>query len=69
LVGCQQYPPTNDQLDAVLWTQTSIKHDLIYRQVFADATRQFDVALAAFSSVRPCSCSNDDQIWVSHHKY
>nr|WP_252193587.1 hypothetical protein [Pseudomonas sp. TAE6080] len=56
--------PTNDQLDAVLWTQTSIKHDLIYRQVFADATRQLDVALAAFSSVRPSSCSNDDQMWA-----
>ncbi|WP_338805812.1 HAD family acid phosphatase [Pseudomonas chlororaphis] len=46
LVGCQQRPPANDQLDAVLWTQTSIEHELIYRQVFADATRQLDVALA-----------------------
>jgi acid phosphatase len=24
LAGCQQTPPANDQLDAVLWTQTSI---------------------------------------------
>lgn len=46
LMGCQQRPPANDQLDAVLWTQTSIEHELIYRQVFADATRQLDVALA-----------------------
>ncbi len=46
LLGCQQHPPANDQLDAVLWTQTSIEHELIYRQVFADATRQLDVALA-----------------------
>jgi len=46
LVGCQQNPPANDQLDAVLWTQTSIEHELIYRQLFANATRQLDVALA-----------------------
>ncbi len=46
LVGCQQQPPANDQLDAVLWTQTSIEHELIYRQIFASATRQLDVALA-----------------------
>lgn len=46
LAGCQQQPPANDQLDAVLWTQTSIEHELIYRQVFAEATRQIDVALA-----------------------
>lgn len=46
LAGCQQQPPANDQLDAVLWTQTSIEHELIYRQVFASATRQLDVALA-----------------------
>ena len=26
LAGCQQTPPANDQLDAVLWTQTSIEH-------------------------------------------
>ncbi|WP_437883798.1 5'-nucleotidase, lipoprotein e(P4) family [Pseudomonas sp. LRF_L74] len=46
LGGCQQTPPANDQLDAVLWTQTSIEHELIYRQVFASATRQLDAALA-----------------------
>ena len=46
LAGCQQRPPANDQLDAVLWTQTSIEHELIYRQLFANATRQLDVALA-----------------------
>ncbi len=46
LAGCQQTPPANDQLDAVLWTQTSIEHELIYRQLFANATRQLDVALA-----------------------
>ena len=46
LTGCQQAPPANDQLDAVLWTQTSIEHELIYRQLFANATRQLDVALA-----------------------
>ena len=46
LIGCQQQPPANDQLDAVLWTQTSIEHELIYRQIFASATRQLDAALA-----------------------
>ncbi|AZF22231.1 5'-nucleotidase, lipoprotein e(P4) family [Pseudomonas sp. R3-52-08] len=46
LTGCQQTPPANDQLDAVLWTQTSIEHELIYRQLFANATRQLDAALA-----------------------
>ena len=46
LAGCQQHPPANDQLDAVLWTQTSIEHELIYRQLFANATHQLDVALA-----------------------
>lgn len=46
LAGCQQRPPANDQLDAVLWTQTSIEHELIYRQVFDSAARQLDVALA-----------------------
>ncbi|TBU97585.1 5'-nucleotidase, lipoprotein e(P4) family [Phytopseudomonas dryadis] len=45
LTGCQQHPPANDQLDAVLWTQTSIEHELIYRQVFAAATRQLQTAL------------------------
>ncbi|MBI6977288.1 MULTISPECIES: 5'-nucleotidase, lipoprotein e(P4) family [Pseudomonas] len=46
LAGCQQTTPANDQLDAVLWTQTSIEHELIYRQLFANATRQLDIALA-----------------------
>ena len=46
LAGCQQNPPANDQLDAVLWTQTSIEHELVYRQLFANATRQLDVALS-----------------------
>ncbi|BCG24614.1 5'-nucleotidase, lipoprotein e(P4) family [Pseudomonas tohonis] len=46
LAGCQQHPPANDQLDAVLWTQTSIEHDLLFRQVYANATRQLDKALA-----------------------
>ena len=46
LAGCQHTPPANDQLDSVLWTQTSIEHEMIYRQLFANATRQLDVALA-----------------------
>ncbi|AVO55991.1 5'-nucleotidase, lipoprotein e(P4) family [Ectopseudomonas mendocina] len=46
LAACQQHPPANDQLDAVLWSQTAIEHDLIYQQVFASATRQLPTALA-----------------------
>lgn len=46
LAGCQQRPPANDQLDAVLWSQTAIEHDLIYQQVFASASRQLPLALA-----------------------
>lgn len=44
--ACQHNPPANDQLDAVLWSQTAIEHDLIYQQVFATAARQLPVALA-----------------------
>jgi len=46
LTGCQQHPPANDQLDAVLWTQTSVEHDLLFRQVYASATQHLDRALA-----------------------
>ncbi|MNM52112.1 Lipoprotein E precursor [compost metagenome] len=46
LSGCQHNPPANDQLDAVLWTQTSVEHDLLFRQVYANATRQLAPALA-----------------------
>ena len=46
LTGCQQSPKPHDQLDAVLWTQTSIEHELLYRQVYAAATRQLQPALA-----------------------
>ena len=46
LLGCQQVPKPHDQLDAVLWTQTSIEHELLYRQVYAAATRQLQPALA-----------------------
>ena len=46
LLGCQSLPEANDQLDAVLWTQTSIEHEIAYRQVFLSATRQLDTALS-----------------------
>ncbi|ATP50636.1 acid phosphatase [Pseudomonas putida] len=46
LTGCQQHPPANDQLDAVLWAQTSVEHDLLFRQVYASATQHLDRALA-----------------------
>ncbi|SDI98040.1 5'-nucleotidase, lipoprotein e(P4) family [Pseudomonas flavescens] len=46
LTGCQQTPKAHDQLDAVLWTQTAIEHELLYQQVYAAATRQLQPALA-----------------------
>ncbi|WP_139315573.1 5'-nucleotidase, lipoprotein e(P4) family [Pseudomonas sp. PA27(2017)] len=46
LTGCQQAPKEHDQLDAVLWTQTSIEHEVIYQQIYAAATRQLQPALA-----------------------
>lgn len=46
LTGCQQAPKGHDQLDAVLWTQTAIEHELLYQQIYAAATRQLQPALA-----------------------
>lgn len=46
LTGCQQAPKGHDQLDAVLWTQTSIEHEVLYQQIYAAATRQLQPALA-----------------------
>jgi acid phosphatase len=34
-----------DNLNATLWTQRSLEHDLVYRQVYAQATQQVAVAL------------------------
>lgn len=45
LSGCQQAPKEHDQLDAVLWTQTSIEHEVLYQQIYAAATRQLQPAL------------------------
>ena len=38
-------PAPNDNLNAVLWTQTAIEHDLIYREVFRDAGEKLGAAL------------------------
>ncbi|MBK4998100.1 acid phosphatase [Pseudomonas sp. S31] len=46
LAGCHVQPRANDQLDAVLWSQTSVEHDALFLQVFASATRQLQHALA-----------------------
>lgn len=46
LTGCQQAPKGHDQLDAVLWTQTAIEHEVLYQQIYAAATRQLKPALA-----------------------
>ena len=38
-------PPANDNLNAVVWTQTAIEHDLIYREVYRSAGAKLDAAL------------------------
>lgn len=45
LSACQQVPAAYDQLDAMLWTQTSIEKELIFRQTYATATAQLPLAL------------------------
>jgi 5'-nucleotidase (lipoprotein e(P4) family) len=37
--------PANDNLNAVVWTQTAIEHDLIYLQTYRDAQSQLLAAL------------------------
>ncbi|MGB4857760.1 MAG: HAD family acid phosphatase [Dokdonella sp.] len=37
---------TNDNLNAVAWTQTAIEHDMIYLQAYRDAGERLDQALA-----------------------
>ncbi len=39
-------PAPDDNLNAVAWTQTSIEHDLIYREVYRNAAAHLDAALA-----------------------
>ena len=38
-------PAANDNLNAVLWTQTAVEHDLVYREVFRNAGEKLRVAL------------------------
>lgn len=45
LGGCRQGPAAYDQLDAMLWTQTSIEKELIFHQVYAGASRNLIPAL------------------------
>lgn len=56
LAGCASAPPAtvppaapiaaDDNLNAVLWTQGALEHDLIYRQTYRDAQQQLAAALA-----------------------
>ncbi|HEX7338491.1 MAG TPA: HAD family acid phosphatase [Rhodanobacteraceae bacterium] len=39
-------PTPDDNLNAVLWTRTSMEHDLIYREVYHQAAQQLAKALA-----------------------
>ena len=41
----QAGPAANDNLNAVAWAQTSIEHDLIYRQTYAQASEKLLLAL------------------------
>lgn len=54
LAGCAAAPPrpaatpgaaTNDNLNAVAWTQTAIEHDLVYLQTYRDAQSRLLAAL------------------------
>lgn len=38
-------PAPNDNLNAVAWTQTALEHDLIYREVYRNATEKLERAL------------------------
>jgi len=38
-------PAPNDNLNAVAWTQTAVEHDLIYREVYRNATEKLARAL------------------------
>lgn len=38
-------PAANDNLNAVIWTQSAIEHDLIYREVYRAAHERLDAAL------------------------
>lgn len=38
-------PPANDNLDAVVWTQTAVEHDLIFREIYRDAREKLLKAL------------------------
>jgi acid phosphatase len=38
-------PPANDNLNAVAWTQTALEHDLIYREVYRNASEKLNAAL------------------------
>ena len=38
-------PAANDNLNAVVWTQTAVEHDLVYREVFHQAGEKLQLAL------------------------
>lgn len=44
--GQASVPAANDNLNAVLWTQTSLEHDMIYREVYRQAAAVLPEALA-----------------------
>jgi 5'-nucleotidase (lipoprotein e(P4) family) len=51
--------PANDNLNAVVWTQTAIEHDLIYLQTFRDAQSRL---LAAMKDRQWDALGKDDRI-------
>ncbi len=46
MAACAHLPRGHDQLDAVLWMQTSAEKRLIFEQTYAQAARQLPAALA-----------------------
>jgi acid phosphatase len=54
-------PTPDDNLNAVVWTQTSIEHDLIYREVYRSATDVLKQALAdpSWDALTPQDRHND----------
>lgn len=51
--------PANDNLNAVVWTQTAIEHDLIYLQTFRDAQSRL---LAAMKDRHWDALARDDRV-------
>ncbi|GAP64793.1 5-nucleotidase, lipoprotein e(P4) family [Mizugakiibacter sediminis] len=54
--------PADDNLNAVVWAQTAVEHDLVYREVYRDAEEKLAAALAdpAWDALPRGERGNDD---------